>query len=686
MKKIITFCMVLILSLTFVFSGVSFASENIKPDTWSYVDGLGRVEDTFGEIPQKRTDHQRVVGIFYHTWHTEFATKRVPVNVNSVIEQYPEAAIDVKYNDFWKNKYETTYTPGYFWNEPVFGYYNTIDEYVLRKHAEMLADAGVDFIFIDGTNGQYLWEAGVNALLKVFGEAREDGVDAPQIVFWLSLSEVENRVSQLKKIYQLWYSKSKYDDLWFKWEGKPLVLCFEDVKEQKFKDSDEIINAFTFRPINPSYFNHGGSDKNYWGWLSVYPQCKYGTTPDGRPEQMAVGIAQNALSTSYRLTYMAAGSDVMGRSYASRDTETLEEYSYSYTYGGKEYVVDQRNDFATLAGRNFQQQWDYAIQNDPDVVLVTGWNEWTAYRESGFCDAFTDEYSRDIEPTKGELKDYYYYQLVANIRRYKGVDKADWNDGDKKTIDIFSDDLTQWDSLTSYDHYTGSTRDRDCVGYKTCKFENFTLRNDFVTSKVAYDDNNFYFYVSTKDDISSETDKSWMRLFIDTDYTGNSQNWEGFEYVINRVNPQNGTCTLERSAGVGEDGMWAWETVSGDIKYSVKGNVLQLEVPKASLGFGSGSFDFSFKWSDNMQVEGDIMDFYTNGDVAPGGRFCFRFQNKVNLTAKDASNTWLIVACIVAVVLAVVAVIAVIIVSKKGKKSSNAVEPVSESNETENAQ
>ena len=94
--------MVLMLSLTFVFSGVSFASENIKPDTWSYVDGLGRVEDTFGEIPQKRTDHQRVVGIFYHTWHTEFATKRVPVNVNSGIEQYPEAAIDVKHNDFWK--------------------------------------------------------------------------------------------------------------------------------------------------------------------------------------------------------------------------------------------------------------------------------------------------------------------------------------------------------------------------------------------------------------------------------------------------------------------------------------------------------------------------------------------------------------------------------------------------------
>jgi len=29
--------------------------------------------------------------------------------------------------------------------------------------------------------------------------------------------------------------------------------------------------------------------------------------------------------------------------------------------------------------------------------------------------------------------------------------------------------------------------------------------------------------------------------------------------------------------------------------------------------------------SDNMQVDGDILDFYKNGDVAPGGRFMFVF-------------------------------------------------------------
>lgn len=632
-KKFITSLFILILVSTIISPLFVNAENNIKPNTWSYVDGLGRTESTFGEIPKAKDDHPRFVGIFYHTWHTEFSIGRIPVNMTQVVTDNPEAAVNVKKNVFWVKNFERYYSPGYFWNEPLLGYYSTVDEYVLRKHAELLADAGVDFIYIDGTNGRFLWEDGVNAILKVFSEARADGVKAPQIVFWLSLSDIHNRIAQLQAIYDNWYSKEEYDDMWFKWEGKPLVLCSKDVLEFPFENSEEIINKFTFRSINPSYFSQGSTLEKFWGWLSVYPQCKYGVTNDyGRPEQMAVGVAQNADSDNYTLTYMAAGDHVMGRSFAAPDKDTSKNYAYSYTYGNIKYTVDQRNDFATLAGRNFQQQWDYAIECDPDVILVTGWNEWCAYRESGFCDTFTDEYSRDVEPTKGLLKDHYYYQMVANIRRYKGVNKSDWNMDDSKAIDIFSSDFSQWDSITSYEHYTKSTRDRDCVGYKTCEFKNFTMRNDIVTSKVAYDDSNFYFYVSTLNNLSPDSDSSWMRLFIDTDYSGNSKNWEGFEYVINRVNPQNGTCTLERSNGISEDGSWLWEKVAGTVKYSVNGNVLQLEVPRKMLGFDDSKFDFSFKWSDNMQTDGDIMDFYINGDVAPGGRFCFRFQNTESTT------------------------------------------------------
>ena len=39
------------------------------------------------------------------------------------------------------------------------------------------------------------------------------------------------------------------------------------------------------------------------------------------------------------------------------------------------------------------------------------------------------------------------------------------------------------------------------------------------------------------------------------------------------------------------------------------------------LGIGDGPVDIEFKWNDNMQEEGNIMDFYVNGDTAPGSRF-----------------------------------------------------------------
>ena len=39
--------------------------------------------------------------------------------------------------------------------------------------------------------------------------------------------------------------------------------------------------------------------------------------------------------------------------------------------------------------------------------------------------------------------------------------------------------------------------------------------------------------------------------------------------------------------------------------------------------FDGKPLNFEFKWNDNMQENGNIMDFYVNGDTAPGGRFNF---------------------------------------------------------------
>ena len=85
------------------------------------------------------------------------------------------------------------------------------------------------------------------------------------------------------------------------------------------------------------------------------------------------------------------------------------------------------------SGRNFAEQWRRALELDPKVIFVTNWNEWVAGRYTTanmplrgagpvtFVDEFDAEFSRDIEPMVGGHGDNYYYQMVANIRRFKGA-------------------------------------------------------------------------------------------------------------------------------------------------------------------------------------------------------------------------------------------------------------------------
>ena len=37
---------------------------------------------------------------------------------------------------------------------------------------------------------------------------------------------------------------------------------------------------------------------------------------------------------------------------------------------------------------------------------------------------------------------------------------------------------------------------------------------------------------------------------------------------------------------------------------------------------------FDFKWVDNLQRPGDVIDFYLSGDAAPDGRFNYRFEER----------------------------------------------------------
>lgn len=583
--------------------------KKVTSDYWSATDGLGRKLPGTESVGSTRRGKQ--VALFYWTWHSGPMVDYSTVgNVSEILKKFPEALSDTRHPAWDRGKGNT-----HFWEQPLFGYYRTTDPWVLRKHAEMLADAGVDAIFMDCTNYPFTWKSSYDELLRVWDQARKDGVNVPKIAFMLPFGPGKNTFEMLKNLYLDLYLPRRYSEMWFLWDGKPIIMAYpQSIPNDSDQVNRDMLSFFTFRPGQPDYVNGPDKKFNQWGWLENYPQHRFMERADGSCEEVAVGVAQNAgpLTNGHCSAFNLPGT--FGRSYTFQNGQ------------------DMRPD-AFLYGLNFQEQWDRAIALDPDLVFVTGWNEYVAGKwEKGstwtgepfsFVDEFDSEHSRDIEPNKGwgEMGDLYYYQLIRNVRKFKGMGLQVSASGPKN---ITGRNSEEWkDVLPVFRHYKGNTMHRDHPGHADTRYKNTTGRNDFVEARVARDDAWIYFYVETDRSITKpEAPDRWMWLFIDIDRR-KSTGWQGYDYLVNLNSPVKGISKLARCEG----NDWKWN-LSDDYFVFVNGNTMTVKIKKSSLGIIGDAVNLEFKWSDNMQEPGNIMDFYVNGDVAPGGRFNFVYLTK----------------------------------------------------------
>ena len=580
-------------------------AQTVNSDSWAATDALGRKVRDYQEAGNKKKD--KFVAMFYWTWHQQSPdTTRSVKNITEIVRKYPEAMRDNNH-PAWEQE-----TPGgiFYWEQPLLGYYKTTDPWVLRKHAEMLADAGVDAVFFDCTNGSLTWIDSYEALLKTWDQAQKDGVNVPKIAFMLPFGPAPHSLVSLRQLYKDLYKPGRYENLWFIWKGKPCIMAYPDNLTDSEEDQ-EIAKFFTFRPGQPDYMD-GPQRNDQWSWLEVYPQKGYVKNQDGTFEQVSVGVAQNT------------SPDRKGHAGA---------FNVKDSYGRNFSVLkgfDPRVD-GYLYGWNFQEQWSRAFEIDPELVFVTGWNEYTAGQWfiptwNGFPFSFVDQYnwncSRDIEPNAGwgDKGDVYYLQLVDNVRKFKGMDAPEKASA-PKTVKIGKAD--GWDDVAPYyRHYKGNTIHRDHRGCYSAYYVNNTGRNDIVGAKVARDDENLYFYVETAEELTPSTDRNWMMLFIDTD-RDKTTGWNGYDIIVNRVSPKGKKVIVEKNVG----NRWEWETVA-ECKFAVNVDKLEFAIPREVLGIDGEEVNIEFKWNDNMQDNGNIMDFYVNGDTAPGGRFNFVYSTK----------------------------------------------------------
>lgn len=572
---------------------------------WALTDAIGRRAPQYGEVSAPRQGKQ--VAMFYWTWHTDgqIVGDRVG-NITEILRDNPDALLDSNH-PAWD-----TGGHAYFWDEPLLGYYRTTDPWVLRKHAEMLADAGVDVVFFDCTNGNLVWKSSYDVLLETWSGALKDGVNVPKIAFMLPFGPIPPAYESLRFLYEDIYSAGRYPELWFMWEGKPLIMAYDSVIPNDGDPlNDTLREYFTYRPGQPDYVD-GPADNRQWGWAEVFPQHRYGVREDGTCEQVVVGVAQNA------------NAEHGGHCYAFNAPGA---FSRSYTHAlGHVQVPD-----SYLYGFNFLEQWNEALRIDPDLVFVTGWNEFIAGKHDAWPPhdpylpyAFPDQYdwdcSRDIEPVKawGQYADNYYCQLVDMVRRFKGVAEPE---PASAPVTIDPADFTAWNDVSPYyKHYAGNTFHRDHPGHADTCYTNSTGRNDITGAKVARDKEYVYFYAETAGILTDPAaSPNWMLLFIDTD-RDKSTGWEGYDFVVNRNIGSDGKTVVEKSSHG-----WNWEK-AGEADLCYEGGRLCVRIPRRVLGLEGQKLNIEFKWNDNLQEEGNIIDFYVNGDTAPGGRFNFIYS------------------------------------------------------------
>ena len=262
-------------------------------------------------------------------------------------------------------------------------------------------------------------------------------------------------------------------------------------------------------------------------------------------------------------------------------------------------AVDARYETSTMdQGIQFAQQWTQALKIDPQLIFVTGWNEWIAQRfiadhegiyagrpqpkgGSFFVDNYSEEFSRDIMPMTGRIR---RRLLHATRRWYPAGSKAlsrrrishlDTSPGNSYRQYILHHGIPSYRTISTMPEMS-ATATMMALGTKQ-HYTNDTGRNDIVEAKVACDAKFIYFYVRTHDPLTPPTDPRWMQLLIDADQN-HATGWNGYDYLISpgllgRAAVKSTSTIVKRL----QDGK-TWR-----VSFRTRGSEMQVAVPRSIL-------------------------------------------------------------------------------------------------------
>ena len=283
------------------------------------------------------------------------------------------------------------------WDTPLYGEYYSDDREMIARHAQLLRDAGVDFIFIDWTNNTNydpqtmrenksdfrMIEEATDLIFEIWSKID----NAPKICIFAgpghSGIESVNNGNHQKKVDQIYSSYvEKYPDMYFNYEGKPLLMCYGATPNQYGRKPSWKDDRFTVRWVtgyvgqqSDLYNKKSLSTKNNW-WSWEERGLQTFSVLDGRVECVTCTAASRG-----------QGSE-----------------------GDENHIPAYERDNGMTLKKQFQRANDLGA----GMVILVSWNEWSKGEQP------SPEGSKDLEPSK--IHGTFYYDLLCEqIKKFKGL-------------------------------------------------------------------------------------------------------------------------------------------------------------------------------------------------------------------------------------------------------------------------
>lgn len=255
---------------------------------------------------------------------------------------------------------------------PSLGYYKSNNKKILETQLKWIRRAGIDLLIYDCFAGYKKTPKDIGddqALKLLMSFLKEQKNEAQELRFCIDLEtyvdfhtyeELSIAISYLKEniIEHPYYFKYK--------NNKPLIIIYVN------DDIAEIIQNLRIKFPEFEIQPLAGAElfPNYWQYIEKYPQTL-------RKDWMTVcpGVDSSLEDLYERDMYIKTKNELFGRFVKDPNLST------EFMRKNPAYKIDRKDD-----GSSYKEQLLRAINNNPDIIFISGWNDW--------------QFGNQIEPAK----------------------------------------------------------------------------------------------------------------------------------------------------------------------------------------------------------------------------------------------------------------------------------------------